>query len=376
MEQFERIIQHLQKDFDEISMARPPFVLEKFVVGNHEHEAQQWAHCVLELQVKYDAIRRAMIQKKIIQLEIEQLESKQKPILSLKAELRHIDLEEQDRAMLGAIREFEALYRIYQSFGRRFTRQELDEAQPDYWRARLTKQAEQDVIATGKVSQGNQEALRQISSTMPGINARIQATEQNFLANGDVKLLIVVATEFKAESGLPVLDGLNIPTGVQYKIHNIYGMPVAAAYNEAVMIARRDNAHYLLTVEDDTYPPADGLYKLFAHKRPIVGGWYRKRQEVYEGVPIIVKDGRRQGLNEPDGNTQEVYGLPMGFTLFDLSIFDNLPYPWFVTTAQMSQDSYFSQLAREAGYQLWCDTSIRCNHVDRETGVIYGYNLP
>jgi len=47
-------------------------------------------------------------------------------------------------------------------------------------------------------------------------------------------------------------------------------------------------------------------------------------------------------------------------------------YPWFVTTTHLSQDSFFSQKAREAGWKLLCDTGIRCRHVDRDTGRSYG----
>ena len=73
-------------------------------------------------------------------------------------------------------------------------------------------------------------------------------------------------------------------------------------------------------------------------------------------------------FNDPDGETVEVYTIPQGCTLFKTGIFKRINFPWFVTTPQLSQDSYFSQQAREAGLKLWCDTSVRCRHVDRDSG--------
>lgn len=76
-------------------------------------------------------------------------------------------------------------------------------------------------------------------------------------------------------------------------------------------------------------------------------------------------------MDNPDGSTVEVYTLPQGFTLIRTEVFRKLIHPWFVTTDQLSQDSYFSQLCREAGIKLWCDTSVKCDHVDRITGEIF-----
>lgn len=52
-------------------------------------------------------------------------------------------------------------------------------------------------------------------------------------------------------------------------------------------------------------------------------------------------------------------------------MFTKISYPWFKTTPNMTQDSFFSQLAREAGYKLLVDTNIKCKHIDRSTGKVY-----
>lgn len=370
-----RAIKEMESAFLEIQQPRTEFVLEKFVVGQHDTEEQRYAQCVLEMQVKYDNIRRAKINKRILELKIQNLENKNTEISKLKADLVRIDIEEQDRAMLGALREFEGLYKIWQSFPKKFTRQELDANQESYWKLRLERQAYQDVQATGRIGVGNHEALRQIGLTTVPELGHVRDVEKKYLENGDVKCLVVVATREKAEK-LPVLDGLEIPSGVQVKYYNVFGRSVHEAYNDAAMTALKDGADFMITIEDDTYPPTDAFVKLMNHFRSmedpkvILGGWYPKKTESREGTPIVLVNNKRQAL-PADGKMHEVYTIPMGCTLFPTSVFLKTEFPYFATTESLTQDSFFSQKARDAGYKLIVDTAIRCKHVDVKTGKVF-----
>lgn len=157
----ERIIAEMQQDFEAIAMPRPAYVLENLVVKTHEHITQQWLQCVLEMRIKYQNIRRGIIQKQIIECEIAELTETGDRVDTLKAELKRLDLDDLHYSQLGMVREFFALYAIYQQFPR-FTREQLDAGQAEYWYNRLTKQAAQDIKAMGRVSVGNLEGLRQI----------------------------------------------------------------------------------------------------------------------------------------------------------------------------------------------------------------------
>lgn len=372
--QIEKAVAQMEEAFKAVQMPRPPFELENFIIGQHDTPEQQYAQCVVELQIKYDAIRRANLQKRRIALEIEELEKSGDPKDAIDAELKRIDIEEQDRAMIGALREFEVLFGIWQSFPHQYTREELNAAQEEYWVKRLTRQAEQDLLASGRVSQGNQEALRLIGrAPLPQLD-HVREVEQRYLEVGDVRVLMVVPTEEKAEDGLPCVEDLVIPSGVQVKIYNVWGKSTAEAYNDAVMTLLNDSADFMLTVEDDTFPPPEALTRLLAlareKPRTIVGAWYPKRNEMREGAPIVIVDGKRQGL-AADGWIHEVHTIPMGCTLFPAEVFLQTSQPWFVTTNHLTQDSFFSQKARDAGWKLLCDTSIRCRHIDRETGEVY-----
>lgn len=400
--------QELLEDFNAIQMARPPEVLKRFVVGAQakDHPAQGWAQAVLELQVKYDNIRRAKINAELIQIEIDSLEAENTPTSLLKAKLKRIDLEAQDRAMLGAIREFKTLYEIYKGFGRRYTREELNEAQAEYWQNRLSRQALQDQQSRELgIGAGNLEALREINispMTLPAIPESVAKPigydidsivkiEDRFLSNtsnrisyaGNMsvkkdkpRILVVTLTASPTQpTTVPVLErAYVIPETVEYRLHCVYGMTIDRGYTEAVFQAVRDGATHLMCIEDDTFPPLDAIQRLLAHNKDIVCGWYPKRQPGPRvGVPIVLHEGNRQTLDYPDeyNDLVELYTAPMGCTLIDMNVFKRIEMPWFVTTAQLSQDSFFSQKARDAGFTLWCDPTIRCEHIDRDTGIIY-----
>ncbi len=372
------IVKEMEESFLAIQMPRSAYTIEKFVVGQHDTVEMQFCQCVLELQIKYDNLRRAKLGRRRIEIQIKELEDKGTEIDLIDADLKRIDQEQQDFAVLGALREFEALYKIYQSFPKKYTRKEIDDAQENYWKLRLDRQAQQDLQATGRIGVGNSEALRQINLTGTPKLDHIREVEKKYLEVGDVKVLIVVPTREKAES-LPVLEKLAIPSGVQIKYLNVFGRSTADAYNDAIQTALNDGADFLLTVEDDTFPPDDGFFKLLQRYREIgdpkvvLGGYYVKKQENREGVHIQIVGGKRQALtlSNKDVGVYEVYTIAQGFTLFPMECFLQTEYPWTVTTAHLTQDSFLSQKLRDKGFKLMVDGDVRCRHLDVASGKYY-----
>lgn len=366
----------LKAAFTEIQQPRTDFELKHFVVQQHDTEPQQYAQCVLEMQMKFMNVRRALITKRRINAEIEALRKTQGDldIIACDIELKEIDLEDQELALMGALREFRALYALWKGFEKRYTRQELNAAQAEYWKKRLTRQANADIMATGRIGVGNIDALRLIGmSPVPALD-HVRDVEKRALESGDLKILIVVATEKKAVDGLPCIEKIVIPSGVQYRIYNVWGRPIDDAYNDAVSVLLADGAEYMFTVEDDTFPEPDALKRLLDHARTgidAICGWYPKRSEVREGAPIVIGgDGKRTALMD-DGGVHEVFAMPMGCTLIRANLFLKMEQPWFATTTHLTQDTFFSQKLRDIGVKPLCDTSIKCKHIDRETHQVY-----
>jgi hypothetical protein len=149
-----------------IQQPRTNFQIQHFVVGQHDTEPRRWHQCVLELQIKIQLLKRAEIERRMTLRKIERLRQSSELDSRDQADLLTIDLEAHELAVLGAVREAETLYAIYKSFGRTYTREELDAAETEYWQLRLTRQAKHELIANGRIGVGNLDSLEQIGQSV------------------------------------------------------------------------------------------------------------------------------------------------------------------------------------------------------------------
>jgi len=160
------------------------------------------------------------------------------------------------------------------------------------------------------------------------------------------------------------------------------GMEVGDAYTQAIegILAHPDlkDWEYILTLEHDNTPPADGVLKLMAQMEEhpeyaCIGGLYFTKGE--GGVAQIwgdVKDpilNFRPQLPDVEGGLVECCGTGMGFNLWRLSMFkdDRLRKPWFKTNTTdgvSTQDLYFWGDARKYGYRCAVDCSVKVGHYD------------
>lgn len=157
----ENKVKNLQSAFEAIQQPRTDFTIHHFVVGQHLTATRQYHQCVLEMQVKYHSIKRAQLQLEKQKIELEKLESDESKLSQIDAKLKRIDIEEAELGLLGAYREFDTLYKIWQSYPQ-FTREQLEAGETEYWHKRLIAQAERDILQGGRINAGNMEALQQI----------------------------------------------------------------------------------------------------------------------------------------------------------------------------------------------------------------------
>ena len=117
-----KLSDELLRAFKEIQQPRTEYVLRHFVVGKHETPQQQYSHCVLNLQIKYNSLRRAKIHLEKVEYLIEKYRKEEdngNKLSGFKRRDKEIDCEECELAVLGALREFEALYRIWNEFDKK-----------------------------------------------------------------------------------------------------------------------------------------------------------------------------------------------------------------------------------------------------------------
>lgn len=161
-------------------------------------------------------------------------------------------------------------------------------------------------------------------------------------------------------------------------------MQVDEAYNSLIKyILNNDylkNFKYILTIEEDNLPPADGLLKLYENidKYDVVGGLYWSKSE--NGFPMIFGNPEN-GLYDSaprvpkSGELVEANALGMGFNLFKLDMFKQIEGPWFKTVEQednlLTQDFYFYRKASEKGFKFACDCRVLVAHLDTKNDILY-----
>jgi hypothetical protein len=166
-------------------------------------------------------------------------------------------------------------------------------------------------------------------------------------------------------------------------------MEVGEAYSQAIQqvisIPQLAEFEYILTIEHDNIPPADGVLRLVERMEnhpefASIGGLYWTKGE--GGVPQIWGDPKDPSPNyrpQPPraGELVECWGTGMGFNLWRLSMFkdDRLRRPWFKTQAGIvgvgTQDLYFWGDARKFGYRCAIDCGVLVGHYDHENDITW-----
>lgn len=165
------------------------------------------------------------------------------------------------------------------------------------------------------------------------------------------------------------------------------GMEVGDAYSQAIesVLAHPDlkDWEYVLTLEHDNAPPADGLIRLVDRLEAnpdlaAVGGLYFTKGE--GGCAQIWGDARDLIVNyrpqppDPNGGLVKCYGTGMGFTLFRMKMFREWKgaKPFFRTKRGLNgegigtQDLSFWSEAFKHGHKCAIDCSVKVGHFDLE----------
>jgi hypothetical protein len=82
-------------------------------------------------------------------------------VKEIKAQELELGLSQTEYAVLGAKREIAHLVEIWNSFEHKFTRDEIEAAQPDYWQARLTGNAKAMLMSGTGLNPAHLEAMDQ-----------------------------------------------------------------------------------------------------------------------------------------------------------------------------------------------------------------------
>ena len=143
----------------EIQQPRSRFQLIHFVIGQHDTPEMRFYQLCLELQDMGLKLRLADLGVRKAEIEIASLLETGDELDAIEAEEKQVGLEQTRIIMRGAEREIAILTDLFDE-SQKFTRDEIEHAQPEYWQKRLTRQTNLQIMS-GNVGWAQLDSMRQ-----------------------------------------------------------------------------------------------------------------------------------------------------------------------------------------------------------------------
>tara|TARA_R110002051_G_scaffold25689_1_gene62630 strand:- start:318 stop:848 length:531 start_codon:yes stop_codon:yes gene_type:complete len=144
----------------EIQQPRSRYQLIHFVIGQHDTPEMRFYQLCLELQDMGYKLRIAELGIRKAEIEIGRLLETGDELDALEAEELELGLGQTRIVMRGAEREMAILTDLFDE-SQKFTRDEIEHAQPEYWQKRLTRQTNLQIMS-GTVGWAQLDSMRQI----------------------------------------------------------------------------------------------------------------------------------------------------------------------------------------------------------------------
>jgi predicted transcriptional regulator len=171
------MLEGIEQAIAEVQQPRSRFQLERFVLGQHSTNEMKYYQTVIELQDMIYKYKMAEIAVKKTEAKIQKLRSNGDEIDELKAQQKELGLAQTRFTMIGAERELADLIDIWNSFEHKYTRAEIEQAQPDYWQARLTNNARAMLMGGSSVNAAHIEAMEQ-AGVLDNFVAEVERTKK------------------------------------------------------------------------------------------------------------------------------------------------------------------------------------------------------
>ncbi len=179
----------------------------------------------------------------------------------------------------------------------------------------------------------------------------------------------------------------NYPLNLTRAFYLAGKLETAEARNKAVEYAVQKKSKYIWFLDDDVQPPLFALRQLIYTLESadddvmVVSGIYFTKNEPTE--PVIYR-GEGQGAfwKWRVNDKFEIDGCGAGCMLVNTKLFEKLEKPYFKTIDEIgdktayasTEDIYFCNKVKAAGYKILADASVLCNHWNVNT--MKYYNLP
>ena len=146
--------------------------------------------------------------------------------------------------------------------------------------------------------------------------------------------------------------------------------PATCTRNALVTRFLRTKHRWLWFVDDDTQPPEGALKQLLATAKANDAALVSGVTPFFQRRLVVNVQRDRAGWLEPWPYGEfEITKAGTACMIIRRDVFETLQFPWFNYFQDescewvQSEDLPFCDRAREAGFRLWCNAEVRCNHI-------------
>ena len=156
----------------------------------------------------------------------------------------------------------------------------------------------------------------------------------------------------------------------------IIGSLIYESRNNFAKQALATKADYVLWLDSDMVFPGDIMPRLHKHMeegKDIVTGLYFRRRAPF--TPVLFKElghnedglGTHENYDDyPKDSVFEIAGCGFGCVMTRTEVLEDIAlnaHNWFEPMYGFGEDLSFCMRARDLGYKIWCDSTIKCGHV-------------
>lgn len=209
---------------------------------------------------------------------------------------------------------------------------------------------------------------------------------KSFFVRKTLKILVVSPHRLPTDKMVMNIWGLQTPAAYDCQLWEPTGYTVSEARTSSIKKAIAEGYHFVQWIDDDMIFPRNALVQLINHQADIVGGFYYRKYTPLESCGMHEYLIKGEMVPRPIQNfnigdiIHNTLVLPSGCTLLNLDIFNNpkMDEPWYRTVTitgapAITEDTYFCQKAKMAGYDVITDLGVQCVHVDLSNGRLYGH---
>jgi FkbM family methyltransferase len=172
---------------------------------------------------------------------------------------------------------------------------------------------------------------------------------------------------------------LEVPEGYELDLRIEMSDNISQVRNLIAEWAKRYD--YLFSVDSDIVLPKNTLTNFLAADKPIISGLYIQRIQNTHTLEVYMDTPNGGTTNIPyelirNKGIVEIAGCGFGCVLIKSEVFRKIPYPHFEYHVALdhkntvSEDTDFCIKARKAGYTIWADSSIICDHIGNYTYMV------